>query len=232
MDAFGQAALDFLEGNSDKFIYVESETMEDDVIPVKHLFRTYKEMPICEQVALKNAKGKVLDVGGGVGSHCLYLQEKGIDSTLLDYSSGLCKVASRRGVKSVIEQEFFSWNTCEKYDSILFMMNGIGIGGSTELFHKTIEKSFKILNNGGQILFDSTNISFCYEQDDGSLLIPLNIEYYGFVRFKLRYKNQEDNWFNWAYYDPKKIRELLPIRYRFEILNQDGPAYCGKITLK
>ena len=77
MDAFGQAALDFLEGISDEFIYVKSETMEDDVIPVKHLFRTFNQMPQCEQIALQNAKGKVLDVGGGVGSHCLYLQNKG-----------------------------------------------------------------------------------------------------------------------------------------------------------
>ena len=52
MDAFGEAALDFLEGVSDEFIYVESETMEDDTIPVKHLFRSFNEMPKCEQICL------------------------------------------------------------------------------------------------------------------------------------------------------------------------------------
>ena len=232
MDAFGRAAIDFLKDTFDEFIYVESETMEDDIIPVKHLFRTFNEMPKCEQIALHNTKGKVLDVGGGVGSHCLYLQKKGIEATLLDYSSGLCEVSAKRGVKSIIEHDFFSWNSEEKYDTILFMMNGIGIGGNSELFNKTIEKSFNLLNKGGQILFDSTDITFCYEQEDGSILIPLHLEYLGFVKFQLRYKNQKDDWFNWAYYDPEKIRELLPLKYNFDILHQEGPAYCGRITLK
>ena len=109
MDAFGRAAIDFLKDTSDEFIYVESKTMEDDIIPVKHLFRTYEEMPKCEQIALENAKGEVLDVGGGAGSHCLYLQKKGIHSTLLDYSPGLCEVSEKRGVKSIIQHDFFSW---------------------------------------------------------------------------------------------------------------------------
>ena len=232
MDVFGQAALDFLEGISDEFIHVESETMQDDVIPVKYLFRTYEEMPKCEQIALDKAFGEVLDVGGGAGSHCLYLQKKGINSTLLDYSSGLCEVSKKRGVKSIIKNDFFSWESNKKYDSILFMMNGIGIGGNLVSFHKTIEKSFEVLNNGGQILFDSTDISFCYKQEDGTIFTPLHIDYLGFVKFKLRYKNKEDKWFNWAYYDAKKLREILPIKYNFEILHQDGHAYCGRITLK
>jgi len=232
MDAFGQAAVDFLEGIYDEFIYVESETMEDDVIPVKYLFRTYEEMPKCEQTALNNAKGKVLDVGGGAGSHCLYLQKKGINSTLLDYSSGLCEVSEKRGVKSIIQHDFFSWESLEKYDSIIFMMNGIGIGGNLESFNKVIEKSFKLLNSGGQILFDSTDISFCYKQEDGSMLIPFHLKYLGFVKFQLRYKEKKYDWFDWAYYDPKKLREILPLKYNFEILYEEGYSYCGKITLK
>ena len=189
-------------------------------------------MPQCEQIALQNAKGRVLDVGGGVGSHCLYLQNRGLEATLLDYSPGLCEVSARRGVNSIIEHDFFSWNSKEKYDSILFMMNGIGIGGNPELFNKAIEKCFNLLNKGGQILFDSTDITFCYEQEDGSIMIPLHLEYLGFVKFQLEYKNQKDSWFNWSYYDPKKIREMLPLKYNFEILHEEGPAYCGLITLK
>jgi len=133
-------------------------------------------------------------------------------------------------VKEIVEHDFFSWNTNEKFDTLLFMMNGIGIGGSFELFQKTIEKSFELLNDNGQILFDSTDITFCYEQEDGSVVLPINIEYTGFVRFKLTYKNSEDDWFDWAYYDPEKIQEILPAKYRFEVLHTDGPAYCGRIT--
>ena len=149
MDAFGNAALDFLNDNNDEFIYVESKTMEDDVIPVKHLFRSLDQMPYCEQKAIEIAKGKVLDVGGGVGSHCLVLQEKGLDTTMLDFSPGLCEASTKRGVKNVIEADFFKWKTDQKFDTLLFMMNGIGIGGSFELFQKrlrNIEENIDLLN--------------------------------------------------------------------------------------
>lgn len=231
MDAFGQAALDFLKAKHDEFIYVESETMEDDVIPVNHLFRNFEEMPTCEQIILHKATGNTLDVGGGVGSHCLYLQEQGLQTTMLDLSSGLCEVSKERGIKNVVNHDFFSWKTKRKYDTLLFMMNGIGIGGTFEKFHQTIERSFELLKDGGQVLFDSTDITFCYAQEDGSFLLPMNTEYIGFVKFKLTYKNKEDNWFNWAYYDSEKLRELLPKKYSLEILKEDGPAYCGRITL-
>lgn len=232
MDVFGRAASDYLQGMHDDEIRVESSTMEDDIIPVAHLFRKFPEMPICEQVALDAVRGRVLDVGGGAGSHCLYLQNKKMHVTMLDYSSGLCKVAKSRGVKNVVEHDFFTWHTTERFDTILFMMNGIGIGGNFSSFQHVIERSFTLLNPGGQILFDSTDISFCYEQDDGSLILPMHIEYNGFVEFKLRYKHYEDKWFKWAYYDPEKLREILPSQYDFDILKKDGPAYCGKITQK
>ena len=115
------------------------ETMEDDIIPVKHLFSDYDEMPRCEQIALDNVRGRVLDVGGGAGSHC-FICKKGICATLLDYSPGLCEVSSKRGVKSIIEEDFFTWETNEKYDSILFMMNGIGIGGDYQFISQNHRK--------------------------------------------------------------------------------------------
>jgi ubiquinone/menaquinone biosynthesis C-methylase UbiE len=230
MDAFGQAGLDFIQEQHDEFIYVESETMEDDVIPVAHLFRSLNEMPIVEQKALDHVEGKVLDVGGGVGSHSLFLQNKNIDVTMLDISSGLCEVSTNRGVKKVIEADYFTCDFPEKYDTLIFMMNGIGIGGSFDTLQKTIEKAQEILNPGGSIIFDSTDISFCYAQEDGSMIVPLNITYHGFVKFRLKYKGKQDEWFNWSYFDFEKLKEVLPEQYNLELIHEDGFAYSAKIT--
>lgn len=230
MDAFGRAGLDFLKEGHDEFIYVESETMEDDVIPVEHLFRGLEEMPEVEKAALKQCKGKVLDVGGGVGSHSLFLQNKNFDVTMLDICDGLCDVSTKRGVTKVIHGDFFDLDHTVKYDTLIFMMNGIGIGGSFEFLEKTIKKATDLLNPNGVILFDSTDIYFCYEQEDGSVVVPLNIEYSGFVKFRLKYKNQADEWFNWAYYDMDKLEELLPDYLKLEVLHEEGPAYSAKIS--
>ena len=230
MDAFGRAGKDFLKKDNDEFIYVESETMEDDVIPVEHLFRDFKQMPESEKKALQKCKGKVLDVGGGVGSHSLYLQSNSFDVTMLDICDGLCNVATQRGIKKVVCGDFFELSTEEKYDTLIFMMNGIGIGGSFDFFEQTIMKSASLLNPNGTIIFDSTDIAFCYEQEDGSVVVPLNIEYPGFVKFRLKYKNEIDNWFNWAYYDMDKLKSLLPDHLKLEILHEEGPAYSAQIS--
>lgn len=230
MDAFGKASLDYLKNEHDEFIDVESKTMEDDVIPVAHLFRSFEDMPAVEQKALAQVKGKVLDVGGGVGSHSIWLQEQNLKCTLIDICEGLCEVAKTRGVHSVIYGDFFEMNEEEKFDSLIFMMNGIGIGGDFETFKLTLEKARKLLNPGGEIIFDSTDISFCYAQEDGSMLLPLNLPYFGFVEFRLKYKNETDNWFNWAYYDHEKLRSLLPNDLELEIIHDESPAYSGKIT--
>ncbi len=230
MDAFGRASLDFLKKINDEFIHVESKTMENDVIPVKHLFRSLEEMPEVEKKALKKCKGKVLDVGGGVGSHSLYLQNNGFDVTLVDICEGLCEVASKRGIKKVIHDNFFELNSDMKYDTLIFMMNGIGIGGSFSFFEQTIKKSKELLSPNGTIIFDSTDIGFCYEQEDGSVIVPLNIEYSGFVKFRLKYKNQKDEWFNWAYYDMNKIKSLLPDDLTLKVLHEEGPAYSALIS--
>lgn len=230
MDVFGKAALDYLAKTHAPEILVESKTMEDDVIPVAHLFRTFEEMPQVEQSALALAKGKVLDVGGGVGSHSLYLQGRGMDVVMNDISEGLCTVAQKRGVQDVLLADFFTHSFESKFDTILFMMNGIGIGGTFAKLKQTLEKCQSLLNPGGQILFDSTDIAFCYQDEDGSLMIPLNTKYIGFVEFKLKYKNIVDPWFKWAYYDFEKLAEYLPKGAHLEVILEDGPAYSGRIT--
>lgn len=231
MGVFGCAGLDYLKNEHEPNIVVESKTMEDDIIPVDHLFRNWNEMPICEQIALQNTVGKVLDVGGGVGSHSLYLQKKGIETDYLEIEPELCEVAQKRGVQNIIQKDFFKYTPNKKYSTILFLMNGIGIGGTFNAFNAMLQKCKSLLEPGGKIIFDSTDIAFCYEDEDGSYVLPLNIEYHGFVEFRLKYKNLTDNWFKWAYYDIDKIKSLLSEEWDFKILKEEGPAYTGAITL-
>ena len=75
-DLFGKAILDYQTNNSPEDLITETNISEADEMSVSYLFRNFKEMPKIEQKALELAKGKVLDVGCGAGSHALYLQNE------------------------------------------------------------------------------------------------------------------------------------------------------------
>lgn len=93
-DLFGQAILDFQTNNSPEDLITETNISEADEMSVDYLFRDYNDMPKLEKKALQLAKGKILDVGCGAGSHSLYLLEKGFEVTAIDISPMRLKLAN------------------------------------------------------------------------------------------------------------------------------------------
>lgn len=98
-DPMGAAILDFQKQGKAARLRVLSSMFEEDEMPVKHLFRSTREMPVLEQKALQLAKGRVLDIGAGSGCHTLALQEKGFTVKAIDISPLSCEAMKLRGVK-------------------------------------------------------------------------------------------------------------------------------------
>src|SRR5690554_1355413 len=95
-DIMGQAGIDFLQNPDPKaVIKVWSDIAETDELPVSYFFRSFDEMPLLEQQALSLCRGKVLDVGAGMGSHSLHLQKSGVDVTALELSPMACEVMKK-----------------------------------------------------------------------------------------------------------------------------------------
>ncbi|MGV9004642.1 class I SAM-dependent methyltransferase [Flavobacterium sp.] len=199
-DLFGQAILDFQTNNSSQDIITETNISEADEMSVAYLFRTYKEMPELEKKALQLCKGKILDVGCGAGSHSLYLQEKGFDVTAIDISENAVKACLLRGLKNAKVQNLLDLEN-EKFDTILLLMNGTGIFGTLEETTKYLQKLKSLLKEDGQILIDSSDIIYMYDEDeDGSYSVPAD-NYYGELTFTIHYKNQSEENFPWLYLD-------------------------------
>lgn len=198
-DPIGKAITDFSRSKRPDDIIVCSEICEDDIIPIEVLFRNEDEMPELEILALQNATGKILDVGAGAGTHANYLQNMGKDVTAIDISEGAVAFMQTQGLKSK-KIDFFDLKD-EKYDTILMLMNGIGIAGTLSNLEKTLEHAKSLLNPGGKILCDSSDIKYLYEDEDGSLWVNLNQEYYGNFRFQMKYKKETGPWFDWLYVD-------------------------------
>lgn len=201
-DLFGKAILDYQLNNAPEDLITETSISEADEMSVAYLFRDYKEMPKLEKKALQLCKGKILDVGCGAGSHALYLQEeKKLDVTAIDISTKAIEACLLRGVQNAKVQNILDIESAEKYDIILLLMNGTGIFEKLERISTYLQKLKSLLNEGGQILIDSSDIIYMYDQDeDGAYEIPAN-GYYGELTFTIQYKGETEDPFPWLYLD-------------------------------
>ncbi|RDY60745.1 class I SAM-dependent methyltransferase [Flagellimonas nanhaiensis] len=233
-DVLGKALLEYHQGKYSEDIKTYSSLDEEDSIPLPYLFRSFEEMPALEQKALQMAKGKVLDVGCGAGSHSLLLQEKGFQITALDQSDGAATVCRERGVKSVENCSILDYDK-DKFDTILLLMNGIGLAGTLKNLGAFLKHLSTLLNPNGQILLDSSDIIYMFEQDeDGGYWIPNNGQYYGEVMFTMEYKGQKGSPFPWLYVDYNTLQNAcLANNLDCElILMGEHYDYLAKLTVK
>ena len=210
-DLFGKAILDFQTNNSPEDLITETSISEADEMSVAYLFRSYDEMPKLEQKALQLAKGKVLDVGCGAGSHSLTLQnDRNLDVTSIDISPYAIQACQLRGLKNAKIQDIMTLEN-EKFDTILLLMNGTGIFGTLKETPNFLQKLKSLLNPNGQILIDSSDIIYMFDDDeDGGKWIASPVQptdsspgagYYGELTFAVSYKNETEVTFPWLYLD-------------------------------
>ncbi|MCZ8143911.1 methyltransferase domain-containing protein [Flavobacterium sp.] len=200
LDLFGQAILDFYTQNNPQPLLTETSISEKDEMDVGYLFRTYQNMPRLEQKALQLTNGKVLDIGAGAGCHTLYLQQKGIDVTALDQSSYAIQACRLQNIQHCVQSSLLDYNPDTLFDTILVLMNGTGIFGKLNQTALYLQKLKSLLNPGGQILIDSSDLIYMFDEDeDGGRWIPDN-GYYGELEFTLHYKGQKEQ-FPWLYLD-------------------------------
>lgn len=198
-DLFGKALLDYLNGNYTEDIITATNISDEDVLPIPYLFRNFKDMPKLEQKALQLCKGKVLDVGCGSGNHSLHLQEKGFQVKAIDISKGAIEVAKKRGVENAVLNNVL--NETETFDTVLLLMNGTGIFQEISQVGKYLKHLKSLLNPNGQILIDSSDIKYMYQDEDGGLWIDTNANYYGELDYYLSYKGEDETPMKWLYLD-------------------------------
>lgn len=237
-DPMGAAILDFQQHGKAARLRVLSSMFEEDEMPVKHLFRSTREMPMLEQKALQLAKGRVLDIGAGAGCHALALQEKGLAVKAIDISPLSCEAMKLRGVKdaeciNLFDPHLSSGNHSGEnqeqfeggFDTILLLMNGTGIAGKIEHLPALFQRLKALLNPGGQILIDSSDLKYIYENEDGSFDINLNGAYYGEVDYQMIYKNVKGDRFDWLYVDFPLLKSIAETCGLHGELVEEGEHY-------
>lgn len=225
-DIFGQALFDYFKTSGKHKLWINNKYGPKEEMPLDVYFRTKDEMPDLELVALNKCRGKVLDIGAGAGSHALMLQENGFNITALDISDLAVTIMLQRGVKRAIAADIFTYNQ-DKFDTLLLMMNGIGLCGTLERLSQFLRHAKILLKAGGQLLFDSSDIAYLYEDD-----LPAGDAYYGELDYQYVYKSQKTDWFKWLYIDADKLKTVAAREgWLVEVLFEDDmDQYLARLT--
>lgn len=234
-DPIGKAIHEFSENEGELRITVESDLMEDDFIPVSYLFRSYDVMPEIEQVALSRASGKILDVGAGAGPHTAYLRRKGFDVTAIDTSAGainhLNKIYPNDSNLHTSIEKLAASN--EKFDTLLLLMNGIGLAGKKDHLTSFLRMLKGLLSEGGKILCDSTDVRYFYEDEDGGMWVDLNSAYQGDFRFRMHFEDVSSDWFNWVYVDPTVFEDAAKeVGLNFDIIFTEEYSFLAELKVE
>ena len=231
-DPMGRAIAEYWETKTADRLRVFSPMFEEDEIPLTTLFRSYEDMPEIERKALDMAKGRILDVGAGAGCHSLVLQERGMDVTAIDISPLSVETMKERGVKKVLELDFFTLEG--QYDTILMLMNGIGIVGTLDRMPEFFKQLDKMLAPEGQVLCDSSDISYVFETEDGIIEMPDDMSYYGEHSFQMQYKDTIGEPFDWLYIDADTLKQKAGrYGYAVEVVTEgEHYDYLARITKK
>ena len=232
-DLMGRAIWDYYYQENSEDLQTETSISEMDDLPVSYLFRDYQDMNALEKKALDLSFGKVLDVGSGAGSHSLYLQnERKLEVTALDISPKSIEVCKARGIKNAICEDLLQFSE-KDFDTILLLMNGTGIFQSLEHIDQYLQKLKSLVAENGQILLDSTDILYMYDQDeDGGVLVPAT-GYYGELDYYLHYKGESELPMKWLYLDFDTLENAaIANGFKIQKIEQLEDSYLAQLTLK
>lgn len=231
MDTYDQVLINFhTRKKPDTFEIVRNDGYSS-VVPVLVFFEDTQFSEI-ESLALSNCNGTVLDVGAGAGRHSSELQRRGIDVTAIDISEHAVNIMKDRGIRNTICNNILDVSV-SNFDTLLMLMNGIGMVGIPEQINLLLLKSCELLNRNGVILVDSIDVTKSsdpvhtkYREDNIS-----SSRYPGQQTLRINYNCTFGAWFNWLHLTFEELsnratqNEFIPELLK---MNDDG-NYLAKL---
>lgn len=212
-DAYGHQLYDYLKGRNDGVEVVERDDgfIQPNFGPRTYLSH-YKDWSPFEKEAIRNAKGRILDVGCGGGRHSLYLQEKGFEVLGIDLSPLAIRVCKLRGLKNTRVMSINQLGPrLGRFDTILMLGNGFGLFRSPSRAIVLLRRMLEITNPGATIIAESL--------DPYKTKEPFHLQYHrrnkrlgrlaGQVRIRIRYKKYSTEWFDYLLVSKKEMRQIM-----------------------
>lgn len=225
-NVFDLALHDFFHHRQQGPLLIHNKYGKPDEMDLAAYFRQEDDLSDLEACALSLVQGKTLDIGAGVGSISLILQAYGLDITALEVSAVCSNIMQQRGVQKVVRDDFFTFQPARPYDTLLLMMNGLGICGTLSNLPAMLVRFEELLAPGGQVLFDSSDVSYIDQPS-----VPAT-RYMGEMDYRYEYQGQRGGWFTWLYIDSDRLKaELTPYNFNLQIVMEDANGqYLGRLT--
>ncbi len=204
----GRALLDYFHGETSAKVVVHGDDGETEIVPISVFFRGPAEFSALEEAALDLCRGRVLDGGAGAGCHALALQDLDLPVCAIDIAPEAVEVMRRRGVKDARCADIFHFQE-EPFETLLFMMNGIGVVGDLAGLDRFLGEVGRLLTPNGQILLDSYDPE--WTEGPEASASPRDARragrYIGEMRFRLEYKGKKGPTLSWLFLDSKLLAE-------------------------
>jgi len=156
MDVFGEALKAYYFGDKSKF-FLKEPSGELSEHSLKRYFRKTSQLSKSERKLISLSYGDILDVGCGTGNYIPLLAKHG-KVLGFDISQNVIDVAKMNGCKNCIVADIFTFPENKKYDTVTFLENNLGLGGSIDKTKKLLKKLSILLKKDGQILAISRNL--------------------------------------------------------------------------
>lgn len=229
MDVFGKALADYFYRGDETTLWLHNSYDEPEEMPVEVFFRGDSDMTDLEIRAMSHCYGRIVDAGAGVGAHTLLLQQKFDEVIAIERSETAVEIMKQRGVRNASCIDFFQYAGM-KADTLLMLMNGIGLVGTLSGLKEFLQQAHNIVAEGGQIIFDSSDIRYLY---NNGTPYPSD-SYYGEIQYCYQFKQKMGSWFNWLYIDKVTLTEIASkAGWNTEILYEnDMDAYLYRLIRK
>ncbi|MCC5929637.1 MAG: methyltransferase domain-containing protein [Cyclobacteriaceae bacterium] len=201
-DVFGKALYDYFHGVFEAPLLLYNDYGDPEEVPPEAFFGDVEDFSTTEVYALSLCKGRVLDIGAAGGRHTAFLQKNGLNTYALDISPYCCRIMKETGLQNIVQQNIMYYAD-QKFDTLLMLMNGIGIAGDPDGLLALLRHLKSIVNPGAQVLFDSSDISYLYESLDNKLR-----HQDGVIRYRYSYHLMHSQWFDWLYAPESLLKKV------------------------
>lgn len=206
LELFGQALMDYYNGDTKAMLDYCRDDGHIDSIPVSLFFRDITEMS-SDKISLSECQGRILDIGAGTGLHALHLQKLGFTVCAIDVLEKACEIMTRNGIKDVRCVDITGFRE-KPFDTVLVLGRTVGNVGNLSGLRNFLSDLQKLVTSGGKVVLNSLDPT--YTHDSRHLAYQqLNIEnnrYLGEVRIHFTYRGNKGPQFNWLNIDYETLK--------------------------